>query len=114
MQAKLTESIGSLEAAFLSGKPEAIAVAQGVAQSALDELGSIRKTAFATGANMARSYDAIPKEGKSPIEYQYLVLYVHIMCTIGTFLIIIRIMVVKVWNTRKTFDQSLCLDFPIL
>ncbi len=35
-------------------------------------------------------------------------------CTIETFLIIIRIMVVKVWNTRKTFDQSLCLDFPIL
>jgi hypothetical protein len=72
MQTKLTESIGSLEAAFLSGKPEAIAAAQGAAQSALDELGSIRKAAFATGANMARSYDAIPKEGKSPIEYQYL------------------------------------------
>jgi hypothetical protein len=72
MQAKLTESVGSLEAAFLSGKPEAIAAAQGAAQSALDELGSLRKAAFATGANMARSYDAIPKEGKSPIEYQYL------------------------------------------
>ena len=42
------------------------------------------------------------------------ILYVHIMCTIGTFLIIIRIMVVKVCNTRKTFDQSLCLDFPNL
>ena len=33
---------------------------------------------------------------------------------LAVVLIIIRIMVVKVWNTRKTFDQSLCLDFPIL
>ena len=42
------------------------------------------------------------------------ILYIHIMCTIGTVLIIIRIMVVKVWNTRKTFDQSLCLGLPYL
>ncbi len=71
-QAALVKSVADLVAAFESGAPDKVAAALPDARTALEELRGLRESVFATGANLSRSYDALPKEGKSPIEYQYL------------------------------------------
>ena len=71
-QASLSKSVADLAAAFQSGSPDRISAALAPARTALENFRSLRESLFATGADLARSYDALPKEGKSPIEYQYL------------------------------------------
>jgi hypothetical protein len=71
-QETLTKATSDLESAFQSGLPERIQAALPAALQALAALHSLRESVFATGASLAKSYESIPKEGKSPIEYQYL------------------------------------------
>jgi hypothetical protein len=68
----LTRATDDLEAAFKSGLPEKIDAALPAAAAALENLSSLRDAVFATGESLTKSYETIPKEGKSPIEYQYL------------------------------------------
>jgi hypothetical protein len=72
LQSGLEAAVSALAEAFRSGSGERAAAALPAAQAALDDLGSLRQAAFAIGGSLSKSYDAIPKEGKSPIEYQYL------------------------------------------
>ncbi len=71
-QAGLVKAAADLVAAFESGSPDRVAAALPAARTALEELRGLRESVFATGASLAHSYEALPKEGKSPIEYQYL------------------------------------------
>jgi hypothetical protein len=72
LQAALTESVADLGAAFESGSPDKVSAALPAARAAIENLRSLREAVFETGAGLARGYNSIPKEGKSPIEYQYL------------------------------------------
>jgi hypothetical protein len=71
-QAGLAKATEDLEAAFKSGLPDRIEAALPPALRSLDELRGLREAVFATGESLAKGYENIPKEGKSPIEYQYL------------------------------------------
>jgi len=71
-QAVLVKTTDELEAAFRSDSPERISAALGPAMRAMEELRALRDATFATGESLAKDYQTIPKEGKSPIEYQYL------------------------------------------
>jgi hypothetical protein len=71
-QARLTKAVTELEAAFESGVPTRVESVLPEAKAALEELRSFRETVFEAGKNLARYFDTIPKEGKSPVEYQYL------------------------------------------
>jgi len=71
-QAGLVKAVADLGAAFESGAPDKVTAALPAAKQALENLRSLRETLFATGTSLTRSFEAIPKEGKSPIEYQYL------------------------------------------
>jgi hypothetical protein len=70
-QSRLTEAVADLGAAFESGDADKVEAALPAAKLALDGLRSLRETLFTTGMSLAHSLDSIPKEGKSPIEYQY-------------------------------------------
>jgi hypothetical protein len=71
-QAALTKAVADLGSAFDSGLPDRVEAALPPARQALEDLRLLRESLFSTGESLARSYNAIPKEGKSPIEYQYL------------------------------------------
>ena len=71
-QAGLVKAVADLGAAFESGAVDKVDAALPVAKLALEDLRSLREALFTAGSDLAQSYDSIPKEGKSPIEYQYL------------------------------------------
>jgi hypothetical protein len=70
-QSRLTKAVADLGAAFESGAPDKVEAVLPAAKLALEELRGLRETLFTTGISLARSYISIPKEGKSPIQYQY-------------------------------------------
>jgi hypothetical protein len=72
MQYNLTKAVSDLVVAFESGRPEAVRAALPAAEASFEELRVLRSSIFAAGSSLAAAYSAIPKEGKSPIEYQYL------------------------------------------
>jgi hypothetical protein len=72
IQGSLAQAVDALSKAFASGQPDVILANLPASQRSLAELQSLRESVFSTGADFAKSFETIPKEGKSPIEYQYL------------------------------------------
>lgn|GEM_PF-601586 len=72
IQASIEGSVPRLRSALESGNLDAIDAAIGDAEAALDGLERLRSDLFAAASSLNAMYDAIPKEGRSPVEYQYL------------------------------------------
>jgi hypothetical protein len=72
MQASLESAVARLVAALGSGDLAAIEAAAGPAQAALAELERLRSELFASATTLDAMYKALPKQDRSPIEYQYL------------------------------------------
>jgi hypothetical protein len=72
IQAELVARTADLNAAFASGEEGKLSEALPGATLALAQLRAIRENAFAAGASLANSFTSISKEGRSPIEYQYM------------------------------------------
>jgi hypothetical protein len=71
-QAGLSAAAGALVEAFASGDPDRVGPALSAASASLDQLRGFRDSLFTIGSFFASTYSTIPKEDKSPIEYQYL------------------------------------------
>ena len=72
MQAVLSSSVEALERAYASGDPAAVASAYGPAELAMTDFARSRLEAYRSGEGLERAADAIPKEGKSIIEYSFM------------------------------------------
>jgi hypothetical protein len=72
MQSSLESAVARLVAALGSGDIAAIETAVGPAQAALAELERLRSELFASASTLDGMYKALPKQDRSPIEYQYL------------------------------------------
>jgi len=71
-QTELVRAVAELHTAFESGEEQKVAAALPAANLALDQLRALRDSLFAAGGKIAQSFDTIPKQDKSPVEYQYL------------------------------------------